>query len=182
MKAADLESLLPYGRYFWGHFYRSVVLFLHLLLGQRAFKEQIDIVGGFMEKKCACPVCGYYTLRRDPRLTHEVCPVCYWEDDPLHLYDPDYVGPGNQLSLTQARLNYYEFGVNRLADLPFIRRPLPKERPENQRKKTRKKKRIFGLTLGVCVAALALFVGNYLILTLALAALGLQCFRMVREK
>lgn len=135
-----------------------------------------------MEKKYACPVCGNYTLRRKPNQTHEICPVCYWEDDPLHLDDPDFVGSSNQLSLRKARQNYQEFGVNRLADLPFIRQVLPRELPENQIRKSKKKKRIFWMTFAAIIGALAFFVKNYIILAFVVAAMGLQIFRMLREK
>ena len=135
-----------------------------------------------MEKKYACPVCGNYTLRRNPNLTHEICPVCYWEDDPLHLDDPDFTGGGNQLSLRKAQQNYQEFGVNRLADLPFIRQALPRELPENQIRRSKKKKRIFWMSFAAIIGALALFVKNYIVLAFVVAAMGLQIYRMLQEK
>jgi hypothetical protein len=45
---------------------------------------------------CDTPVIGV-------RGTHEICPVCGWEDDPLQARDPDFAGGANSLSLSQAR-------------------------------------------------------------------------------
>ena len=49
----------------------------------------------------ACPCCGTRTLGR--RKEYEICPVCFWEDDPIQDADPDYIGGANTLSLNQAR-------------------------------------------------------------------------------
>jgi len=48
-----------------------------------------------------CPCCGNCTLSEAG--AYEVCPVCLWEDDPVQLSDPDYIGGANQCSLNQAR-------------------------------------------------------------------------------
>ncbi len=58
-----------------------------------------------------CPCCRYHTL--EERGGYEVCPVCYWEDDGQDDPDADEVwgGPNADLSLTQARVNFEEFGA-----------------------------------------------------------------------
>lgn len=63
-------------------------------------------------KKYACPCCGYRTLYKVPPRCYAICPVCYWEDDPVQFDDPDYVGGANNVSLNQARKNFLEFGAS----------------------------------------------------------------------
>ncbi len=51
-----------------------------------------------------CPCCGSYTLSEVG--AYEICPVCFWEDDPVQLSDPTYSGGANQDSLNKARENW----------------------------------------------------------------------------
>lgn len=57
--------------------------------------------------KFRCPCCGYYTL--DEVDAYEICPVCYWEDDPIQRDAPDYEGSSNIPSLKIAKENYKKF-------------------------------------------------------------------------
>lgn len=61
--------------------------------------------------KYACPCCGNKTLDEQPPGSYKICPVCFWEDDPLQFKDPDYEGGANGVSLRQAQKNFLEFGV-----------------------------------------------------------------------
>jgi hypothetical protein len=58
-----------------------------------------------------CPCCGYRTLAPDTPGSYEVCPVCYWLDDLVAFYAPDYESDYNHLSLREARRNVREFGA-----------------------------------------------------------------------
>ena len=60
----------------------------------------------------ACPCCGFLTLEEPERGNYEICPVCFWEDDPVQLEDPDYVGGANDVSLNQARQNFAALRVS----------------------------------------------------------------------
>ena len=62
-----------------------------------------------MKYKCVC--CGYNTLQSANALEHEICPVCFWENDPIQNEQPEYSGGANKISLTQARENYKKFGA-----------------------------------------------------------------------
>ncbi|WP_429002049.1 CPCC family cysteine-rich protein [Xanthomonas sacchari] len=75
-----------------------------------------------------CPCCGYKTLSE--RGAFEICAVCFWEDDGQDDDDADEVlsGPNGNLSLTQARANYQQFGTSRRQDLPYVRPPLSEEK------------------------------------------------------
>ncbi|MBA3834006.1 MAG: hypothetical protein H0X34_19375 [Chthoniobacterales bacterium] len=74
-----------------------------------------------------CPCCGCKTLRG--RGGFEICPVCFWEDDGQDDHDADDVrgGPNKELSLSQARRNYREFGASDRRDLSHVRQPIPEE-------------------------------------------------------
>ena len=56
-----------------------------------------------------CPCCEYLTL--DERGQYDICPVCFWEDDPIQADDEDYDGGANRLSLRQARVNVQTYGA-----------------------------------------------------------------------
>ncbi|MGL4576699.1 MAG: CPCC family cysteine-rich protein [Burkholderiaceae bacterium] len=76
-----------------------------------------------MNNSVRCPCCGYKTLRS--RGHYEICEVCFWEDDGQDDINADDVlgGPNGDLSLTQGRKNYQEFGAFRRQDLPYVRKP-----------------------------------------------------------
>jgi hypothetical protein len=67
-----------------------------------------------------------------PPGTHEICPVCFWEDDPVQYEDPDFEEGANVPSLRQARQNYRELGVSEARFREHVRPPTEKERrPED---------------------------------------------------
>lgn len=57
-----------------------------------------------------CPCCGHRTFSEPPG-SYDVCPICYWEDDPVQLLDPAYRGGANSPSLIDCQLNYEQFGA-----------------------------------------------------------------------
>jgi hypothetical protein len=61
--------------------------------------------------KFTCPCCGYKTFRKKPNGSYDICSVCFWEDDPTQLDDPDYEGGANRVSLKQGQKNFIEFGA-----------------------------------------------------------------------
>ena len=76
-----------------------------------------------------CPCCGHKTLSE--RGGFEICPICFWEDDGQDDQDADEIhgGPNYSLSLTQARINYREFGACEKKHIVNARKPLPHEQP-----------------------------------------------------
>ncbi len=64
----------------------------------------------FSMRKYKCVCCGNYTLGSEPPGTFDICPVCFWEDDPVQYDDPDYAGGANGISLNQARVNFAKNG------------------------------------------------------------------------
>lgn len=75
--------------------------------------------------KFRCPCCGYYTLTTVG--VYDVCPVCYWEDDPVQEDDPDFAGGANDLSLVECRENYKKYGACEERFREHVRKPLPEE-------------------------------------------------------
>lgn len=58
-----------------------------------------------------CPCCGYDTILE--RGCYEICQICWWEDDGQDNEDADEVlgGPNSDLSLSQARKNFFLHGI-----------------------------------------------------------------------
>ena len=44
----------------------------------------------FRRKRHLCPCCGYLTLEDTSPGSHLICPICFWEDDPLQ-FQPAYL-------------------------------------------------------------------------------------------
>lgn len=80
--------------------------------------------------KFACPCCKYLTLDEEPPGTYLICPVCYWEDDPVQYEDPDYKGGANKVALNQARHNFIKFRASSEIHLSDIREAQTEEIPK----------------------------------------------------
>ena len=74
-----------------------------------------------------CPCCGYKTLPNP--FSHEICQVCFWQDDGQDDKDADEVlsGPNYELSLTQAWRNFEQLGAVSAAHIKHVRPPRPEE-------------------------------------------------------
>ena len=74
----------------------------------------------------ACPCCGSATL--SARGCHEVCPVCFWEDDGQDNGDVDRRRGGSAgVTLREGRINFARFGASVEADIEAVRRPSDEE-------------------------------------------------------
>jgi Cysteine-rich CPCC len=82
-------------------------------------------------QKYTCPCCGYKTIEREDTF-YDLCPVCFWETDPIQLADPHYKGGANRPSLAEAQQNFIVFGACENDVFPYVRMPLADEkRDEN---------------------------------------------------
>ena len=77
--------------------------------------------------KYTCPCCGYKTLDEKPPGTYDICPICFWEDDPVQYNDPDYEGGANHISLRIAQQNFIDFGACEKRCLEYVRKPNDKD-------------------------------------------------------
>lgn len=75
-----------------------------------------------------CPCCHFNTFEKGARGNHEICPVCFWEDDPAQEADNDYDGGANVISLNQARLNFRSYGAIKYEFVRYVRKPTDKEK------------------------------------------------------
>ncbi len=80
-----------------------------------------------MTEKYKCPCCNHNTMSNDDSLMYDICPVCYWENDPIQNIDENFIGGANKVSLAQARKNYIEFGASSIEFLNKVRKPLDNE-------------------------------------------------------
>lgn len=70
-----------------------------------------------------CPCCDYATCDKEDRLNYQICPICYWEDDPVQFKNPNFEGGANSVSLIQARGNFEKFGACEKEMVEKVRRP-----------------------------------------------------------
>ena len=77
----------------------------------------------------ACPCCRHLTLSEAPPGTYEICPVCFWEDDPSQFEDRDADVGANAVSLRVAQANFAEFGASERQFLEQVRGPHANEIP-----------------------------------------------------
>ena len=83
-------------------------------------------------EKFACPCCGYRTFDIEPDGTYEICPICFWEDDPIQLEDPNLESGANNVSLKQGQRNFIEFRACDKEMIKHTRKPKKSEqRDEN---------------------------------------------------
>lgn len=67
-----------------------------------------------------CPCCGHLTFGEPPG-SYEICPVCYWEDDPVQLRWPG-IGGAN-IPLGHAQANYMTVGAVEDRFRKYVRKP-----------------------------------------------------------
>ena len=72
-------------------------------------------------RKFACPCCGYLVL--EEKFCWNICPICYWEDDPLQIADPWYEGGAKLPNLKKSQENFRSFGVMEQRFAKYVRPP-----------------------------------------------------------
>ncbi len=75
------------------------------------------------KQKYTCPCCGYKTIDREDTF-YDLCPVCFWETDPIQFADPNYGGGANRVSLIQAQQNFIAFKACEKSSVSQVRSPL----------------------------------------------------------
>jgi hypothetical protein len=70
-----------------------------------------------------CPCCGYNTFNSNERLVYDICPICFWEDDPIQFQNPQAKGGANNVSLIEAQTNFNEFGACEKIMVQNVRKP-----------------------------------------------------------
>ena len=60
--------------------------------------------------KFTCPICGYKVFAEPPG-SHDICPICGWEDDVVQLRFVKLAGGANKISLIEAQDNFRKNGI-----------------------------------------------------------------------
>ncbi len=79
------------------------------------------------ERGYPCPCCGYL-VHDEPSGLHNICPICFWEDDGEQLDFPLHGNGANRVTLLAGQKNYLDFGACEERRKPHVRVPLPDER------------------------------------------------------
>ncbi|MFK0017281.1 CPCC family cysteine-rich protein [Streptomyces sp. NPDC091027] len=79
--------------------------------------------------KYPCVCCGHLTMTAGPG-SHQICPVCFWEDDDFQLRWPDYSRGANRPSLIEAQQNFQGYGACDERFLEHVRHPEDEEPPD----------------------------------------------------
>ena len=91
----------------------------------------MDKEGNMLTEKFACPCCGYKTFGEKPNGHYDICPVCFWEDDPIQFDDPNYEGCANKVSLKQGQRNFINFGACEREMILNVRKPTEDEQRDD---------------------------------------------------
>ncbi len=78
-------------------------------------------IGG-MHLRYPCVCCGHLTLSDGPG-SHQICPVCFWEDDVMQLRWPDRASGANRASLLDAQQDFIALGACEERFLEHVRPP-----------------------------------------------------------
>ncbi len=62
-------------------------------------------------------------MEHNEAVYHDICPVCFWENDPIQNDNEIYVGGANDISLSEAKANYQKFGAVKQEYIKSVRSP-----------------------------------------------------------
>lgn len=74
-----------------------------------------------------CPCCNCFTMEHNDAIYHDICPVCFWENDPIQNDNEKYVGGANDISLSEAKANYQKIGAVKQEYIKCVRSPYSDE-------------------------------------------------------
>jgi hypothetical protein len=77
-------------------------------------------------EKFPCPACGYLTSSFPG--SFDLCPICWWEDDPVQLQCPDQRGGANGPSLIESQRHFAECSASDPALRDKVQPPGPADR------------------------------------------------------
>ena len=78
--------------------------------------------------KFKCPCCGYKTMEHNEAEYHDICPVCFWENDPVQNENENFAGGANEICLSDAKENYFSFGAVTEDMIKYVREPFENEK------------------------------------------------------
>lgn len=84
------------------------------------------------QEKYKCPCCGNYTFGHKLDGTHDICPICFWEDAIYDYHNPDRICAYNKVSINEAKENYKKFGACIEEFVLYVRKPNESEIPKDE--------------------------------------------------
>lgn len=72
--------------------------------------------------KYPCVCCGHLVFE-EPIDSHDICAVCFWEDDGVQARHPTWRAGANVVSLVEAQRNYQQTGAKEPRVLSLVRAP-----------------------------------------------------------
>jgi len=78
------------------------------------------------ERRFPCPCCGYFMFSEQAG-SHDICKICFWEDDLSQLRFVETLG-ANGVTLLEGQENFANFGACEEDALPRVRRPATTDR------------------------------------------------------
>jgi hypothetical protein len=79
--------------------------------------------------RLTCTCCGYVTLPGE-RGGYDICPICFWEDDPVQFANPSLRGGANPPSLVEAQRGFADHGVGETRMAAHVRPPSMHDVPD----------------------------------------------------
>lgn len=79
-----------------------------------------------MKTSYKCSTCGYFNPDRQG--LHEICPVCFWQDDSSSYHE----GGPNGMTMKEAKKNYKKYGAAREEFAKYVRKPYVEEVDESK--------------------------------------------------
>jgi hypothetical protein len=73
-----------------------------------------------------CPCCGHLVFKEAPG-SYDICPICFWEDDPVQLRWPQFGGGANRPSLVDAQVEHAATGAMEHRFTGIVRGAAPDE-------------------------------------------------------
>ena len=130
LPGADLKSLTPeQERSAMDALFELLDEYLSLGKLENRVATATQIANARRMDKFHCLCCGFATMRDLPPGTHQICQVCFWQDDWLDAVEfTRPVGP-NRVSLLTARKNFLQFGAAEKRVLGYVRKPSDSEKP-----------------------------------------------------
>lgn len=77
-------------------------------------------------KYYTCPCCGYFSFN-DPPGSHDICAICFWEDDEVQLRQEWWDHGGANPPLRESQANYAKFGVCKPRLISCVRAPIAED-------------------------------------------------------
>ncbi len=73
-------------------------------------------------RRFPCPCCGFRVFQFEPG-SHQVCPICFWEDNLAQLRFPLMPGAANRVSLVEGQRNFKRIGAAERRHVHAVRPP-----------------------------------------------------------